>query len=380
MYNVQCRQAGLGVVAWLAFRHAATTSCGGVMGNRVFSVANFKGLRFSGGVLPVRVAVELQTFEAIIREIARSLFLRDNPKRKRAPQYDKEFVLALAGRLEDGSCVAQVVNAGEDPDYPLTGNPLFDRAHDIFNQTLRAIADERELPDEFPRDILPEMPRVGHRLHDDESIIYESQNEVSPPIDLALRRRIRERSGLKSRVATFVGRVIAADRGSRRFELHRARGGRLPRIPFGPFKPEIMEAFIASETHRVRIEVLGLYLDDELKRVEDLRNFESLPSLESIVYDADKLEREGQELASMDILWDSFNDALQRGDFDVVDRALHDIETVDEIAIDVLVTILTITAPAQQLLPHRRSFFERVSASFAAREALDDDLLTGLDG
>jgi len=61
-----------------------------------FLQTKFDGARFDQHTLPIEVARDLAAYESLVIDLARYLYLRDNPGRQRVPRgFDAEFHLHL---------------------------------------------------------------------------------------------------------------------------------------------------------------------------------------------------------------------------------------------------------------------------------------------
>lgn len=99
----------------------------------------------------------------------------------------------------------------------------------------------------------------------------------------------------------------------------------------------------------------------------------------SFVRGAQELEARDYEEASLDLIYDSVDELLQKGEFAEVDRVLREI-SVDELSVDLLLALLTATLPAADRLECRSTLFIQIEKSLRERNELDDTLLLGLEG
>lgn len=90
------------------------------------------------------------------------------------------------------------------------------------------------------------------------------------------------------------------------------------------------------------------------------------------------LEQRGQFDAALDVVYDAIDDLLCRGQFAIVDAVLAKLDP-SACSVDILVALLTATAPAGAKLAGRKQFFQRVSQVLRARNECQPGLLDGLE-
>ncbi|MCI0643158.1 MAG: hypothetical protein L0Y72_18240 [Gemmataceae bacterium] len=103
------------------------------------------------------------------------------------------------------------------------------------------------------------------------------------------------------------------------------------------------------------------------------------PGYGSFVTYANKLDRAGHNDASLDLIYDSVDELLRASQFEECNEILKGIE-VESCSIDVLLAILTATAPARSQLKSRDQFFQLVKSFVERRGLQEPGLLDGLEG
>lgn len=139
----------------------------------------FDGARFAEHTLPLEIARDLAAYETLIIELAKHLYLRENPARRRVSKgFSADFHLHLES-VEQGSAipVLAVVAASLLP-LAHGANPYFERARDLVAECVGAAPGK--LPEEFPRELLGYFNQIGRSLRDGESLQL-GQNAVLTP-------------------------------------------------------------------------------------------------------------------------------------------------------------------------------------------------------
>jgi hypothetical protein len=177
----------------------------------------FRGRRFDAS-MPVPALAELIAYQDIVVAVARGLFFAANPDRSRLPKgFESSFKLAMKG-VEKGSAVPLIVRVDEAPKPPFhvvfDERDLFERARDLVEATIDAVANDRALPPELPVDVLPRFTAFGRTLDNDDSIIVAQPGKVSgATYDKRVRRLLVLRGqGTYEDEVNLVGEVRAADK------------------------------------------------------------------------------------------------------------------------------------------------------------------------
>jgi hypothetical protein len=99
----------------------------------------------------------------------------------------------------------------------------------------------------------------------------------------------------------------------------------------------------------------------------------------SLMSGANRLDKQGRTDSALDVIYDTIDDLLRRGDFGRLDHVLTEVSAADY-SVDLLLGLLTATLPGKGRLPSRPKFFREVERTLKARGEYDPALLTGLEG
>jgi len=164
-----------------------------------FGVIRMRGGRYEQPGLPLVGAAELRRYEQLVQRVARSLFMREHPKRKRAPRNFGQSISLRLTAIEEG-CVIPVLSrtsSGEDTLFR-SGDYLED-ARRLINDALRGFNSEsQQLDRKFPVDCLQELASFGRSFTKDEFVEFSDNGENAAIFDIGVRQRIQQVSRLES--------------------------------------------------------------------------------------------------------------------------------------------------------------------------------------
>ncbi|PFG33646.1 hypothetical protein [Sanguibacter antarcticus] len=144
-----------------------------------FIYLRLAGDRFDAPGMPANSIIEVQRLSELIYDVARGVWLEQNPGRSRVPS---AFVAALDLRLVsigEGSALPVLRlprPTAEDEEFL----PVFDTAREVILDTFASVSDDRRLPDYFPRAALPALRRVGKTLADSDSMTLGNPRRALP--------------------------------------------------------------------------------------------------------------------------------------------------------------------------------------------------------
>lgn len=187
-----------------------------------FARLHLDGGRFDRPSLPVDVLDELVAYQAIVVEVARELWRRDNPARQRVPaHFDSRLGLRLA-RVETGSAipVLEREETGELFDH-------FAAARDLVSDAVAGAAHE-SLSESFPPSALGLFNNLGRRLHGSESLTIVTPSGDRSRYTSAVRRWLVKRGGERYTDQTILlGWVSDVNTEGQRFQVRLLSGRNL---------------------------------------------------------------------------------------------------------------------------------------------------------
>jgi hypothetical protein len=230
----------------------------GMTENR-FVTLIFRGARFEDAAMPVPVLSELIAYEAIVLAVARALFLGEHQDRSRLPKgFEASFGLAMKG-VEKGSALPVIVRVSEPSWTPhlafdAADSDWFERARDLVEASIDAVANHRDLPPEFPVEILPRFTAFGRTLGDDDSIIVaQPGRHLGATYDRRVRKSLILRAqGTYEDEVNLVGEVRAADKDTEGFAIRMEDDRKLEVRTPRAFFPLALRSLTTSASVRVR--------------------------------------------------------------------------------------------------------------------------------
>jgi hypothetical protein len=147
------------------------------------------GGRFEEHTLPLDVLKDWVAFEELVVEVAKNLYLRENPDRKRTPRgFADDFNLHLSD-VEAGSVIPVLKRWTAGDKLPFADH--FDRALALVQSVIVAVNVGQPVPEDFPRDYLGYFNRFGSALREGERIEWTAPGGSLPTIyDRTTRKKL----------------------------------------------------------------------------------------------------------------------------------------------------------------------------------------------
>ena len=132
-----------------------------------FGLFRLEGPQFEAPGVPVDALLEAVTYRALVLEVARGLFLEQNPDRARSRRnMDREFDLRLTA--VDNKCADLVLVrntvAVDQLGVAMPVSAVFAESRDLVTETLRAVGQGRDIPTNFPARAKPQLRQLGRTL------------------------------------------------------------------------------------------------------------------------------------------------------------------------------------------------------------------------
>jgi len=239
----------------------------------------FKGGRFEDHGIDLDVLPELLAYKALLVETAKELWRRNHPDRERLPRNFEESLLLRFYRVEPGSAAIPIERLVERE--PLLFSPTpdeLDKAVLLVADAEEAAAQDRPLPQDFSKRIIPLFGNYGRTLQHDEWIEQQPAGRPSPVrYSAAVRDRLlRWAEPSYEDTVDLTGEVRAADLDGANFTLRLSNGRKIP----GRFTPQqesaITEALREHETRRLHVTGRAEFgqPDHKMKQIISVETFE----------------------------------------------------------------------------------------------------------
>lgn len=236
---------------------------------REFARLRLQGTRFQSAGVPVAALPELIAYQELVTEVAKALFFRGNPARRRVPKGFEERLGLRLTALESGSVVPVLVRADSDELLGLFGDlhidDEYELARDLVAAIPAAVAQREDVPEGFPDVPDRVLARFGQTLREDESIELAMTGAWSPPYTPRLRRQLLlHRQDSYTASAALVGVLAEVNFESNQFALRTDDGFRVS-LPYDNGSFEVIAATV-QPTPQQRVQVEGTVVFDQYDR------------------------------------------------------------------------------------------------------------------
>ena len=219
------------------------------MSTESFLRLRFVGTRFSDHAIPLELLKDVAALEEMIVEVAKRVFLKDNPDRQRSPRgFTKGINLKLM-TIDQGSTIVNIGLALDQPPLlfpPFIQNQL-EAARDAIISAVDAAAQGRPVGQALPGQALSYFDKIGRSLKDEEALEFTNPDgQITARLTRNVRQRlVRESSEVKELTEELAirGVVPEADQDEMTFEIQ-LLDGRKVKAPIAPQHLDtILEAF-----------------------------------------------------------------------------------------------------------------------------------------
>jgi len=184
----------------------------------------FKGAPYDEHVLNAAALEELVQFQNIITRAAKSIWKRRNPNQSRVPEGFENQTQFVFHTIKYGNMVIPLGRLKKSAQPPLLGMlnkaDEVDEAISLIYSTFVAANNERPLPGDVPKEILPFLATFGEKLPVTAEILFAAPDREMTPVSQKARSRLR---GIVEKFYSdkveVTGRVLEADVRQRQFEL-----------------------------------------------------------------------------------------------------------------------------------------------------------------
>lgn len=185
-------------------------------------------LRMSGGRYnepgyPLEGLLELVNYERLVVDVAKALWLTENPDRVRTPKGFTSKVRLRLVAVEDGSAIPVLIKEAEGEALPdVDPKGIVEKAQSVVDEAFNEIIKHNRLPDAFPPHLIHHFLRLGRTLHSGEAIEFGTRDEVKP---LKFTQEVRTKFLAASQDKDFpiddflAGRVVALDTTNQTFKF-----------------------------------------------------------------------------------------------------------------------------------------------------------------
>ncbi|MBF0407243.1 MAG: hypothetical protein HQM10_07810 [Candidatus Riflebacteria bacterium] len=246
----------------------------------------YKGKRFESHRFPVELAEDLLILKKMTIEMAKDIYLKENPNRKRIPKNFTNGISIELENIESGSTVLRLVLITILTTLVPDGNQqCFMRAPEKIIKVIEAAHLDKELKGLVPAAVLDCFSLFGNNLQDDEQIIF-GDKEISQAIYNKESRKRLLLAASKSRQYTdqceLRGKIIALDKDRKTFEIQLFNGQKIKGKYNISDLETLQEAFVNLEKNqKIWLKAVAVFnADDKLQNIETIEESSLLELLD----------------------------------------------------------------------------------------------------
>ncbi len=158
---------------------------------KIFLAPKIEGKRFDNHLLPVELMEDFVAFEQLLFELAKKVYLEENPQRQRVPKgFTDTFSLKLSS-IEEGSTIPNFVLESNTSEFSIFNFPssdivYFEKARDLIFEVLNDAENKKAII----KDYLSYFLRLGKNLKNNEVIYFQPNAIKKAKLDKDIRKRI----------------------------------------------------------------------------------------------------------------------------------------------------------------------------------------------
>jgi hypothetical protein len=253
-----------------------------------FLKPKFIGPRFESHEIPLEVLRDLAALEAMIEEVAKWQFLRDNPSRRRLPRGFLEGVSLKVAAVEEGSAIPVIVLSVAATfgqlEFPSIAQQYLETSRDAIVAAIGSAEQSKPITN-IPSKYLKHFDVFGSSLRDGEAIEFPPGSTGGGSVKLTRESHRRLLAAASQDVAQIkpvklIGVVPEADQDRNRFEIQLEDGQKVPIRDLEKYRDTILEAFQGYESRiRVRLRGEGKF---ELGKLRDIASIDEISVIEPL--------------------------------------------------------------------------------------------------
>ncbi len=249
------------------------------------------GPRFDGHAIPLEMLKDLAVLEEMVIEVAKWCF-RKATGRERSPRGFSKGISLKITDIEDGSAVPNIAvfiendrNLFPAADLPPPKFTYFEKARESICGAINAAANDENITDYLPENLLSYFDRIGRGLQDGEVIEFDPGNTGRPArLDKSTRRKLVLASKINEHTDEVVlrGTVPKIDQASMTFELETNGGSKIVADMGLQQLETVLDATRGYQTgDRVLIQGIGRFdRSGRLKSIEEVEHISILDPLD----------------------------------------------------------------------------------------------------
>jgi len=281
------------------------------------------GPRFNDHGLPLELLEEIGALEDVTIELAKWLYLKNNPNRKRIPRGFTNGISIQLDSIESGSTILPIsLFIASSGLFPSSKLEYFEHASKHLVNAIQAAENKQDVTEYMPEELLSYFNKIGRKLQSNESIEFTPKNVTKARLTKETRKRLilastKAKDYLDE--VTIRGYISEMDKAKNTFQIQQLDNQRITGKFSDNFVSDLQDAFNNFENKQlVKIVGTGEFTRyDKIETVKLIESFEFLdekdvPSrLQSLGLLKDGwLDGEGKAINNSFINW--FSDEFER--------------------------------------------------------------------
>lgn len=260
------------------------------MENQVFIAPRLIGSRFEDHTLPVSMLEDFSVLEELIIEVAKGVYLEENPNRRRVPKGFTDGVYLKLESIEEGSSILRFIIASMmsvNSMFPLENSHNFsyyEKAKDKIISIITSANKGESISEDFQKYLIY-FNKIGKNLLDDESIDFgydsKTKSDSNAILDKRTRKKIllsREEKHEYSDSVKIFALIPRIDQKLKKFSIETDDGTIIESELTDSIENTVFSAFneYKNKTY-VSLKGTGIYsFSDKLLRIEDIESMDIL--------------------------------------------------------------------------------------------------------
>jgi len=217
----------------------------------------FGGPSFEDHGLELDMLPELVQYKKILLEATEQLWRKKHIDRVRLPKGFKESLRIKFYEIREGSAAVPLFREYEyeEDQLPFEYEDELDEAVEMVEAGIAAVGEDRPLPDNFPKNVIPLCGGLGANLREGDYIEAKSPKREKPAAftSLVRERLMNQEEKTYEDIVDLTGEVRAADLDGLNFTVRLDEGFKIPGKFEPEHEPEIIEALKEHTTCRLKI-------------------------------------------------------------------------------------------------------------------------------
>lgn len=254
------------------------------MTDTTFIAPRFTGKRFEQHRLPVSLLEDLAAFEDLLVEMAKYIYLEENPSRQRVPRGFTDGISLQLSSIESGSAIPVLMLASSHAGLFPAGNvAYFEKARDRIISSIEAAHTGNTVTEFLPEPFLGYFNRIGKNLQEDERIEFSLGSNTTTLSKQIRKRIVLASSQITEVISSFDIRCAISELNKARNTFEIAYQGKTIKADIQPeHRAQIWKAFENYENNqKVQISGTGKFdKSDNLTSIVSLDHISLVDSLD----------------------------------------------------------------------------------------------------